>query len=189
MSTQTQVEGRALRPWQMTREQLRSAAPSPGVAHLLLSGHRVQVVSALMEGKAVPPAVLAEYPGAEEEARQSLEELAENKRRMAERMAEDAAIEARRQEERAREARDRLRKHRETIARVEAAAAVRWQRTKADYVGKARGQTRELLEYEHRTSVEDALREGKPVPAEVLADYPELASTAEGGVVARGKTP
>lgn len=32
----------------------------------------------------------------------------------------------------------------------------------------------------HRTFVEQALREGKPVPAEVLADYPDLVKQAEG---------
>ena len=44
----------------------------------------------------------------------------------------------------------------------------------ADATGYLAGGARSLVEYDHREAVESALRDGKPVPPEVLADYPDL---------------
>lgn len=44
----------------------------------------------------------------------------------------------------------------------------------ADSVKQFKGGGRDLIFYDHRAAVEQALSEGKPVPAEVLADYPDL---------------
>ncbi|MBL8258379.1 MAG: hypothetical protein JNM60_01030, partial [Candidatus Competibacteraceae bacterium] len=41
----------------------------------------------------------------------------------------------------------------------------------------------------HRNTVKQALSEGKPVPAEVLAEYPDLASTVRGGQTGREAPP
>lgn len=61
-----------------------------------------------------------------------------------------------------------------------------WEMTKAEFINdysagipdssgpKARAQALKDFEINHRMSVEDAIKEGKPVPAEVLADYPDL---------------
>jgi prophage maintenance system killer protein len=64
-------------------------------------------------------------------------------------------------------------------AREQRAGKESWQVTKqiyADASGYVAGGGRALVEYTHRGAVRDALIEGKPVPAEVLADYSDLAS-------------
>lgn len=63
-------------------------------------------------------------------------------------------------------------------ARERRAGKEPWQVTKqiyADASGQIAGGGRALVEYDHREAVRDALAEKKPVPAEVLADYPDLA--------------
>jgi len=54
-------------------------------------------------------------------------------------------------------------------------ARLSWQRTQEDYIRNAIGENREQAIKSHRAQVERAIREGKPVPAEVLKDYPDLA--------------
>lgn len=68
----------------------------------------------------------------------------------------------------------------EDAANVEATATEVWQRTKGEFVTTKQGPAKELQEYEHRQAVEQALKDSKPVPAEVLKDYPELTEKAEG---------
>lgn len=64
-----------------------------------------------------------------------------------------------------------------------------WKATQAEYVAEftGSGPLRAGLIADHRAAVEQALSEGKPVPAEVLADYPDL--TPQGAIKARPSPP
>ncbi len=58
-----------------------------------------------------------------------------------------------------------------------------WEVTQKEYLDKNRiaisigRKDIDLLRLEHYKSIEQALSEGKPVPPEVLAEYPDLAKT------------
>lgn len=70
------------------------------------------------------------------------------------------------------------RKARIATAKAAMEGKERWEVTKAAYAdatGSLAGSARRLVESDHRGYVEQALEDGKPVPAEVLADYPDLA--------------
>lgn len=64
------------------------------------------------------------------------------------------------------------------------AAKEPWQMTRTDYLARETGygeghRPYPQLDAVHKEAVKQALREGKPVPTEVLADYPDLAKPAE----------
>lgn len=79
----------------------------------------------------------------------------------------------------------------EKVAEVDQVAKEPWQMTQAEYIPGARARMDKengwRTEYkknltpaaksEHRVAVEQAIKEGKPVPASVLADYPDLIPT------------
>ncbi len=52
-------------------------------------------------------------------------------------------------------------------------------RTKVDFAGATRSDIDRKIKREHRWDVEDAIKRGKPVPAEVLKDYPDLTAKHE----------
>ena len=61
------------------------------------------------------------------------------------------------------------------VPSVIAKPAQSWKMTKQEFIGKAT--TKEAIDFKagvHERAVKKALSEGKPVPAEVLADYPDL---------------
>lgn len=62
-----------------------------------------------------------------------------------------------------------------------------WEMTKAEYgnqaskrvSGQSAGKSRKMAQTYHAIQVIKAVKEGKPVPAEVLSDYPELAALVD----------
>lgn len=50
----------------------------------------------------------------------------------------------------------------------------KWQITKKEWMGKSTGEGRRTMALFHDIAVKKAVEQGKPVPAEVLAEYPEL---------------
>ena len=71
------------------------------------------------------------------------------------------------------------------MAEPGAAAQQPWQMTRAEFVGQGLDETGPFPKENHHVQVKRALAEGKPVPAEVLKDYPDLVKalpTAEAGV-------
>ncbi len=69
------------------------------------------------------------------------------------------------------------REERIAAAKAQLEGRERWevpQAVYADSTGNLGGGARKLMESDHREYVERALAEGKPVPPEVLADYPDL---------------
>lgn len=76
----------------------------------------------------------------------------------------------------------------EPIAEKPVPSGELWKKTKADFTSvtkkfwesdpKRRAKVRKFYEENHKLAVERALREGKPVPPEVLKDYPDLKPVA-----------
>ena len=83
----------------------------------------------------------------------------------------------------------------EPVETLKPAAKEPWQMTKAEIVERDKAlwgeqsteQGQHAMLTAHRKHVIDALREGKPVPPEVLADYPDLAKPPAAPVETKGK--
>jgi len=163
-------------PWEMTKAEWNAKLTPTAAATFGSFQHRNFVLDALADGADVPPHVIAEYPGIVEQADRVREQAAQadaitraNKDKMdaaeqARKNAADAAYQANVDRNIA-----TLNQH-DAYLRDEA-----WKKRKTEYVTYKRGGAKQLQEGEHRDAVARALSEGKPVPAEVLADYPDLA--------------
>lgn len=146
-------------------------------------GHRIEVARAIREGKPVPEEVLKDYPEFQQrketpndasvdtaEAQKSTtysssgggEKLSPSttEKQPWEQTAQEFAVGQNR---------------RAWESKFGAGGRNRYGETLEDYVRSLKPELGFLSkETKHRTAVEDALREGRPVPAEVLRDYPDL---------------
>ena len=177
-------------PWQMTRyEWLTQMSPE---ARRVLGpiNHRGAVLEALVDGKPVPENVVAEYPGIRDQADAARKNAAEAEPKIEANRAAYAAAEQARKDapnkayQKRVDANIDIIRQRENFARDEA-----WKKTKAESVTAKRGGAKQLQEYEHAEAVRAAVEAGKPVPPEVLADYPDLAKAPRPEVQEQAQKP
>jgi hypothetical protein len=161
--------------WEMTKDEWNAKLTPTARRTFGSFQHRNFVLDALAEGRDVAPHVIAEYPGIVEQAATVREQATQaDQRTQTTRDAIDAAEQARKN---AANTAYQANVDRNIAALNAHDAYLRdeaWKKRKSEYVTYKRGGARQLQEGEHRDAVESALREGRPVPPEVLADYPEL---------------
>lgn len=162
------AEAPAKEPWEMTKAEFLATAPTDATRRLWENGrtHYSKVFDALSEGREVPDAALADYPGIREAVaanRQRLSDLAAKQKR-------EATERAAKETEEAEAKRQRI---------IEAGRSVDdlsnkepWELTLRQFTvgGRITNQDKAA----HRVEVERALREGKPVPDAVRAGYPDI---------------
>lgn len=167
-------------PWEMTRDEWNAKLSPTARATFGEFQHRNFVLNALASDEPVPSHVVAEYPGIEAKAQEVKAAAIESDRRTEANRAAQYAKEEQRKN--AANAAYQANVDRNIEALNQHDAYLRdeaWKKTKSEYVTYKRGGARQLQEGEHRESVETALREGRPVPPEVLKDYPDLAARAK----------
>lgn len=168
-------EATAKEPWEMTREEYNSKLSETARRVFGSFQHRNFVLEALASGERVPDYVKAEYPGIEKEASEVSSNASNYAMKRAESMADDASAELSKQRIRNEEERKRIESE---GARVEELSYKEpWEITLKQYV--VGGRITKGLKEAHRSEIERALSEGKPVPPEVLKDYPDLAKGSE----------
>ncbi len=166
-------------PWEMTREEFNGQLSEQARSTFGEFMHRNAVLEALARGESVPEHVVSEYPGIRQKANAAREnavraDAATAKNRAAMERAEQDIKDAPNREYQARvDENVRIINQRERYQRDEA-----WKKTKAEAITAKRGGAKELQEYEHAEAVRSAVEAGKPVPPEVLRDYPDLAAKA-----------
>jgi len=173
--------------WQLTKAEMKKVRSEKGWTEeswnpLGEIQHKNSIKSALIEGKNVPEEVLKEYPGIKEDAEKLKSEMEKSKGKPTakelSKQTEDKVKEIKKQEgeQLKKEHEQELKQKYDNSRKAQEEAYLK---TKAEYVGKTRGATKELLQYEHEQSVRNALKEGRQVPEEVAKDYPELTKKEE----------
>jgi len=159
-------------PWEMTKGEYESGL-SP-TAKKVFGGwqHRNLVLNALAEGEAVSDTVTKDYPGIVEEAKTI---ATESDRLVHERQVLYERVRTEKDERKFAKGRAA---QEEMLRRAEATSSMSykepWEITIKQYV--VGGRITNKLKAQHKAEVQKALSEGKPVPPEVLADYPDLAA-------------
>ena len=184
----TAIPGRAQtekQPWEMTKReyQWKMLEPVPidklrdreDVTWKAFSDHEDAVKQALSEGKPVPENVLADYPELRQQPEKPVEPIAKSPEVRPQAKTEKQTWEMTREELVVKHYEDSIEesKKRGNYHGYERENTEKNYKRDLDAVKKGK-EIPGLLESVRRVSVENALKEGKPVPEEVLNDYPEL---------------
>lgn len=157
---------------EMTKKEVIASGISEKAGKLMLATHERKIAEAIHAGKHVPEEVLAEYPDFDlsEWDFESVDLEASKESR--EKIYSD--IEAKKAASKA-EGERIVEQQREEY--IQERIATRHLRTLKEHLNGAHPKRNpgKFLANEHREAVEEAVREGKKIPDEVLADYPDLA--------------
>ena len=173
LEDQPTVQGSSVskEPYKMTKEEWRNTYPSQAAKDIFADKqHKDIVTEAYLEGKGIPENVLNEYPTLKEDAQKIQQNTTEFELKKQKSEYDKLTKQNKLQEEQQKNEQVRADDKTKRLLTTPLSELIE----KSGYKSNRQG-VHDLIKVDQQKAVEQALKEGKQVPEEVLKDYPDLA--------------